>query len=129
MNAVLRFVDAMNQGDLEAVAATFHPEFEMIVPQHPARGFKGRAQEIENMRFLLTSHPEGRIEVLRMAETPSDIWAETRYTADGLEIAAVVIYEVDPESGTIRLGRYYSEAVDRRGPGIVQWLHGLTPPS
>jgi SnoaL-like domain len=44
MNPVLRFVEAMNRGDIDAVASAFHTDFEMIVPQHPARGFTGREQ-------------------------------------------------------------------------------------
>ena len=129
MNAVLRFVDAVNRGDLEALEAAFHPEFEMIVPQHPARGFKGRDQEVKNMRFLIESHPEGRIEVQRMVEDLPEIWIENSYRADGLEMAAVVIFRVDPGTDTIISGRYYSEPVDRGGPAIDEWMERLAPGS
>ncbi|HEV2344134.1 MAG TPA: nuclear transport factor 2 family protein [Actinocrinis sp.] len=61
MNAVLRFVDAVNRGDVDGVETAFHPDFEMIVPQHPGRGFKGRDQGVTKMRSLMTTHPEGRI--------------------------------------------------------------------
>jgi SnoaL-like domain len=125
MNPVTRFVEAMNNGDLGAVAAAFHPDFEMVVPQHPARGFKGRDQEVKNMEYLLEAYPEGRINVLRMIETPTEIWAETTFSAPELEIAAVVIFEVDPETDTIRGGRFYSEPVDRGGPEINEWMRGL----
>ena len=125
MNAVLRFVEAVNAGDLTALEAAFHPDFEMIVPQHPARGFKGRDQEVKNMRFLMEAHPEGRIEVQRMAENLPEVWIENAYRADGLEMAAVVIYEIDPETDTIRRGRYYSEPVEQGGPAIDEWMEGL----
>lgn len=129
MNAVLRFVEAVNRGDLAALEAAFHPDFEMIVPQHPARGFKGRDQEVKNMRFLIESHPEGRIEVQRMVEDPPEVWIENAYRADGLEMAAVVIYEIDPDTDTILRGRYYSEPVDPGGPAIDEWMEGLSAPA
>jgi hypothetical protein len=127
MNAVLRFVDAVNRGDLQALEAAFHPDFEMVVPQHPARGFKGRDQEVKNMRFLMESHPEGRIEVQRMVEDLPEIWIENTYRATDLEMAAVVIFQVDPETDTIIGGRYYSERVERTGPDIDEWMERLGP--
>lgn len=125
MNAVLRFVEAVNRGDVAALEAAFHPDFEMIVPQHPARGFKGRDQEVKNMRFLIEAHPEGRIEVQRMVEDLPEVWIENAYRADGLDMAAVVIYEIDTETDTIVRGRYYSEPVDPGGPAIDEWMQGL----
>ena len=125
MNAVLRFVDAVNRGDVDGVEAAFHADFEMIVPQQPARGFKGRAQEVENMRLLMASHPEGRIEVRRIVEHGNEVWVQNRYTSDGLEMETVVIYEIDPATGTIRTGHYYSEKVDGGGPEINAWMEAL----
>jgi ketosteroid isomerase-like protein len=125
MNAVLRFVDAVNRGDVDGVEAAFHADFEMIVPQHPARGFKGRDQEVRNMRGLMTDHPDGRIEVRRIVEHGSEIWVQNRYTSAGLEMEAVVIYEIDPVSDTILVGHYYSEKVDRDSPEINAWMEAL----
>ena len=125
MNAVERFVEAVNGGDVEGVEAAFHPDFEMIVPQHPARGFVGRDQEVKNMRHLMTSHPEGRIEVKRMVTTPTDIWVQNSYHAAGLHIEAVVIFEIDLETDTIRAGHYYSDEVDDESPKIDDWIQGL----
>jgi ketosteroid isomerase-like protein len=126
MNAVLRFIDAVNRGDVNGVEAAFHPDFEMIVPQSPARGFKGRAQEVENMRHLMAAHPEGRIEVRRVVEHGNEVWVQTRYAADRLEMEAVVIYEIDPATGTILAGHYYSQKVDRGGHGISAWMEALS---
>jgi ketosteroid isomerase-like protein len=125
VNSVLRFVEAVNNGDIDELAATIHPDFEMVVPQHPARGFKGKDQEVKNMRYLMTKYPEGRIEVQRMVETSSEVWIENSYVSSGLEMAAVVIFEIDPATDTIRSGRYYSERVDRGGPAIDEWMEGL----
>ena len=125
MNAVLRFVDAVNRADVDGVEAAFHADFEMIVPQHPARGFKGRDQEVANMRRLMTAHPEGRIEVRRIVEHGNEIWVQNSYTCDDLEMEAMVIYEIDPATDTIRAGHYYSEKVDRGGPEINAWIAAL----
>jgi ketosteroid isomerase-like protein len=125
MNPVLRFVEATNRGDIEGIGAAFHPDFEMVVPQHPARGFKGRGQEVKNMRQLLANYPDAHIEVQRMVESGSEIWVENHLTAVGLEMAAVVIFEIDTDTDTIRSGRYYSEPVDREGPGIDEWMQRL----
>ena len=125
VNAVLRFVEAVNNGDIDELAACIHPDFEMVVPQHPARGFRGKDQEVRNMRYLMTKYPEGRIEVQRMAETSSEVWIENTYVSSELEMAAVVIFEIDQETDTVRSGRYYSEPVDRGGPAIDEWMEGL----
>jgi hypothetical protein len=77
------------------------------------------------MRLLMSRYPEGRIEVLRMVESASEIWVETAFTSKDLEIAAVVIYEIDQETNTIRRGRFYSDAVDSGGPEIDDWMEGL----
>jgi hypothetical protein len=127
MNPALRFVAAMNRRDVDAIAAAFHPEFEMIVPQHPARGFKGREQEVHNLQYLLTNYPDLRIEVVRMVESESEIWVENHLTATGLEMAAVVIFEIDRDTDSLRRGRFYSEPVDREGPEIDEWMRSLGP--
>jgi ketosteroid isomerase-like protein len=125
LNPVQRFVEAINRSDIDGAASAFHPDFEMIVPQHPSRNFHGRDQEVKNMRHLTTKYPEGRIELKRMVETPSEIWIESIFTAQDLQVAAVVIYEVDRETDTIRSGRYYSERVESLGPGIDEWIQGF----
>ena len=125
MNPVQRFVEAINRGDVDEAMSAFHPDFEMIVPQHPSRNFRGRDQETKNMRHLTTTYPDGHLNVLRMAETATEIWIESAFTAPDLQVAAVVIYEIDLETDTIRSGRYYSERVETQGPGINEWLEGL----
>src|SRR5258708_33860258 len=111
MNRVLRFVDAVNRGDVDGVEAAFHPDLEMIVPQHPARGFRGRDQEVRNMRSLMTTHPEGRIEVRRAVESGNEVWVQNRYTCDALEMEAVGIYAIDPAAETTLVCHCYSRQV------------------
>ncbi|MBO0727754.1 MAG: nuclear transport factor 2 family protein [Acidimicrobiaceae bacterium] len=125
MNPVLRFIEATNRHDLDGIEAAVHPDFEMIVPQHPIRGFKGREQELRNMEHLITTHPDCHIEVLRMVETESEVWIENHLTASNLEMAAAVIFGIDQETDTILWGRYYSDPVERGGPGADEWLRQL----
>lgn len=66
MDPVDRFFDAINRKDIEALAAVIHSDFELIVPQKPARGFRGNAQEVANIRLLCKSHPDLRLAVLRV---------------------------------------------------------------
>ncbi len=125
VNPVLRFVDAFNRGDISGLEAAFHPDFEMVVPQHPRRGFKGRDQEVKNMSSLREQYPDGRITVHRMVENGAEVWMESGFEAAGIEMMAVVIFEIDQRTDTIRLGRYYSERVDRGGPDIDGFMESL----
>lgn len=122
MNPVERFTEATNQHDIEKLRDALHPDFEMIVPQHPARGFKGIEQEIKNMTYLFETHPDCRVETLRMVDAGDEVWVENHLTAAGLEMAAVVVFGIDQETDTIRWGRYYSDPVDREGPGADEWM-------
>jgi len=125
VNPVERFNDATNRRDINDLRAALHPDFEMIVPQKPRRGFKGVEQEIKNMEYMFETHPDLQIEVLRMAENGDEIWTENHLTADGIEMAAVVIFGIDRETDTIRWGRYFSDAVTYEGPGADEWLEAL----
>ena len=51
--------------------------------------------------------------VLRKAVHGNEIWTEISATGTGLEMAAVIIWEVDGATDTITRGRYFSGT---RGP-------------
>lgn len=125
MDPADRFFDAINRGDMDALATVIHPDFEMIVPQKPARGFKGKVQEVANIRYLCESHPELVLTVLRKVRDGNEIWTETELHAPGLEMAAVTIWTVDPASDTLVAGRYYSEPVQHDAPGIDDFMQSL----
>jgi hypothetical protein len=127
MDPTDRFVAATNAKDLDALEACFHPDFEMIVPQKPARGFRGRDQEVANMKFLFENYPEFEVTVLRKAVDGNEIWTESSACANGLQMAAVVIWEVDPATDTLRRGRYYSEPVTQDAPTIDQFMDSIGP--
>ena len=77
------------------------------------------------MQYLLTNYADLRIEVVAMVESGSEVWIENHLTAAGLEMAAVVIFDIDRETDTIRRGRFYSEPVDWAGPEIDEWMQNL----
>lgn len=128
MNAVERFFNAVNEGDVVALEAAFHPDFEMIVPQHPARGFKGRDQELKNMTRLMAQHPDARITVRRMVESGHEIWVQSDMKGANFEVAAMVVFTVDPASNTLIAGDYYSEPVDHASPQIDDWITSIAGP-
>lgn len=120
-----RFFRALNDRDAESLRACLHPDFEMVVPQKPARGFQGRGQEIENMTFLFQTYPDFSVTVLRHAVSGNEVWTEATAEATGLDMAAVVIWTIDPGSGTIAGGRYYSDRVQRDAPGISEFMRDI----
>lgn len=125
MDPVDRFFDAINRGDMEALAAVVHPDFEMVVPQKPARGFKGKEQEVSNIRYLCEQHPDLVLTVLRKARSGNEVWTEASLRAANLEMAAVTIWTVDEATGTLAAGRYYSEAVQHDAPDINDFMHSI----
>lgn len=60
-----RFFRALNVHDVDELRDCLHPDFEMVVPQKPARGFAGRDQELANMRLLFDRYPDFAVTVLR----------------------------------------------------------------
>jgi ketosteroid isomerase-like protein len=125
---VERFFRACNEADVEALEACVHPDFEMVVPQRPSRNFTGRRREVDNLKFLFDTYPDLSISVLRRAVEGYEVWTETHAAATGLEMAAVVIWSVDEETGTLRRARYYSEPVETDGPAIDEFIRGLGRP-
>jgi hypothetical protein len=125
MDATDEFIAALNAKDLEALARCVHPDFQMVVPQRPARGFRGRDQELKNMSFLFETYPDLRVTLLRKAGAGSEIWTETTATATGLEMAVVTIWDIDEATGTLLGGRFYSEPVQRDGPDIDEFMRSI----
>jgi hypothetical protein len=125
MDPADRFYDAINRKDMKALAAVVHPEFEMIVPQKPARGFVGKKQEVDNIAYLCESHPDLKMTVLRKVVSGNEIWAESHLTAPNLEMMAVVIWTVDPATQTLKSGRYYSEPVQRDAADINSFMDSI----
>jgi ketosteroid isomerase-like protein len=121
-----RFYHAIGAHDVDELRDCLHPDFEMVVPQRPLRGFVGRDQEIANMRALFETYPDFAVTVLRSVADGDEVWTESVATATGLEVAAAVIWTVDRASAVLVRGRYYSEAVQRDAPTIREFILDLT---
>lgn len=122
---VAQFFRALNEHDLDLLRGCLHPDFEMLVPQKPARGFVGRDQEVANIRLLFDTYADFAVQVLRAAVDGDEVWTETVGTATGLEVATVVIWTVAGD--VLRRGRYYSEPVQRDAADIEEFMRTLAP--
>ena len=125
VDAIDCFIAALNSRDIKAVEACLHPDFEMIVPQRPARGFQGREQELKNMRYMLENYPDLAVTVLRKARAGDEVWTEATANASDLDMAAVTIWTIDERTGTLLRGRFYSESVQDDALGIDEFMHSI----
>ena len=125
MDPADRFIAALNARDLDALAECLHPDFEMVVPQKPNRGFRGRDQELANMQYLFETCPDMTVSLLRKCVGGDEIWTETTATGTNLDVAACVIWRIDPATDTLRSGRHYADAVQHDALGIDDYMRSL----
>lgn len=121
-----QFTAAINAKDLDLLADCLHPDFEMIVPQQPARGFRGRDQELANIRALVEAYPDFHITVLRKARAGAEVWTESSGLGTGIEMSAVVIWQLDEATNTLKAGRYFSDVVQHDAPSIDAFMDRVT---
>ncbi|WP_033341707.1 nuclear transport factor 2 family protein [Catenuloplanes japonicus] len=116
---VKRLVSALNDHDLDAVAACFGDDFTSDWPAHPARDFAGRDRVRRNWEVIFTQSPDIIVEITNAVEADDKVWGEWAYTnAGGQDLRGVIIITV--RDGFIRHSRFYMEAVDAAdapGPG------------
>lgn len=109
-----RAVQAMNEHDLDALVACFHPDYESIQPVHPQRSFRGREHVVRNWEWVFDRFPDFQAEVLDCVVQDNGVWTEWRWFAtdtDGKEIEVRGVMILTTEDGTIRSGRLYLEPV------------------
>jgi ketosteroid isomerase-like protein len=119
----------MNEHDLEAFLACFHPDYRSEQPAHPERGFGGREQVEKNWAALFGGIPDFRAQLLATAVEGDTVWAEWRWTgtrADGspLDLRGVTLFSA--ESGQIAWGRLYMEEVEEEGEDIDETVRRLS---
>lgn len=128
-----RFVSTFNAHDLDGFLACFRDDYRSESPQHPARGFGGRAQVRENWARVFAEVPDVRIDVSRSALSAGELWMEYRIhgtrSRDGtrLDLRGVGIHGV--RDGAIAWARLYVEEVEESGADIRatvgSWVHAL----
>jgi ketosteroid isomerase-like protein len=117
---VARLQHAVNEHDLDALAACFAVDYRNETPAHPARGFTGRDQVRRNWGQILGAVPDMVAEV-RCVGDGRTAWSEwelrgTRVDGSAHLMRGVVIFEVrDDEASS---ARFYLEPVEAGGPEI-----------
>lgn len=74
--ALERLQKAVNQHDLDALAACFAPDFLSEQPMHPDRSFRGRDQVVKNWMQIFRGVPDIEVEVSRSAVDGDTVWSE-----------------------------------------------------
>jgi ketosteroid isomerase-like protein len=124
-----RLQRAMNEHDLDALLACFHPDYQSEQPAHPERGFGGLEQVEKNWAALFSGISDFRAELLAAAVEDDTVWAEWHWTgtrADGsaLDLRGVTLFGA--EGGEIAWARLYMEEVEEAGEDIDQTVRRLS---
>jgi ketosteroid isomerase-like protein len=110
-----RLRTAVDDHDLDALAACFAPDFHNDTPAHPSRGFSGRDQVRANWARIFGGIPDIAARVERTAVDGDVVWTEWEMTGtriDGVAqtLRGVIIFGVSGE--LLAWCRFYLEPVD-----------------
>src|SRR4051812_30188538 len=75
-----RMRTAINQHDLEALAACFAPDYLSEFPSHPDRAFQGHQQMRTNWMQIFGMVPDIQAVVVSQAVSGDHVWAEWEWT-------------------------------------------------
>lgn len=111
---VERIQRAINQHDLDALAACFDPDYQSEFPAHPDRAFRGHEQMRQNWTQIFGSVPDIEATVRGCAADGETVWAEwewrgTRADSAPYLMRGVIIQGV--RQGRIAWVRLYMEPV------------------
>jgi limonene-1,2-epoxide hydrolase len=128
VEGIERLPNAMNERDLEAFIACFHPEYRSEQPAHPNRGFGGREQVEKNWSALFESIPDFHADLIATATEGDTIWCEwqwigTRAHEEPLDMRGVTLFEI--KGGRVVSGRLYMEEVEEAGAEIDETVRRL----
>jgi ketosteroid isomerase-like protein len=122
---------ALNLHDVQAMAACFADDYRSEQPVHPARGFSGREQVVENWSLYFREIPDVRMDVLDRVGGDEAVWLEVRFHGtrrDGspFDLRGVIIARLTDD--LISRARFYVEPVDEDGADIHEtvrrWAEG-----
>lgn len=117
---VQRLHAAINQHDLDALAACFAPDFQSEQPLHPDRAFRGREQMRSNWAQIFGGVPNIRADLVRLAVDGETVWAEWDWggsRADGAPFALRGVTVQGVQNDQIAWVRLYMEPV-QQGSGV-----------
>lgn len=121
---VKAWVEAVNNHDVEAIAACFATDYQDIEPAHPTRKVTGGREDVrKNFGIVVRSMPDLRLELLRIAEDAVTAWSEldwsgTRRDGSREHMRGVSIFGIP--DGQIAWGRIYLESVEEDGIDIEE---------
>ena len=130
MNVVIdRLMAALNDHDLDAMGALFHPDYDSRKPAHPGRAFVGRSQVLANWAAMFEGVPDFRAELARLAQDGDTTWCEwswfgTRADDQAFEVRGVALFRISGD--VIVAGSLYMEAVEAAPIEIAQAVEGLS---
>lgn len=110
-----RLRQAVDEHDLDALAACFTPDYRNETPAHPDRGFEGRAAVRANWERIFAGVPDITATIHRAATDGNVVWTEWEMTGtrhDGVPqlLRGPIIFGIDDDH--IAWGRFYLEPVD-----------------
>lgn len=110
-----RLVAATNAHDLEALVACFSPDYQLEMPVHPARNFRGNEQVRKNWTQFFAAMPDLQCSIARLAKDGDAEWSEwemrgTRRDGVLFHMRGVIIFFT--RNDVITSARFYLEPVD-----------------
>lgn len=126
-----RLRQAVDDHDLDAIAACFSPDFQNDTPAHPSRGFSGREQVRANWARIFGGVPDIAARVTRSALDGDVVWTEwemagTRVDGVPQTLRGVIIFGVTGD--LLSWCRFYLEPVDVGEEGVHAAIGRLAEP-
>jgi ketosteroid isomerase-like protein len=123
-----RWIRGLNEHDLDAAVACFHPQYRDQAPARRGEVVEGRDQVRANFARLFRDVADLRAELLSAIEERNTVWMEwrmwgTRPDGASMEFVGVNILEVDGDR--FRSGRIYTELVREAG-GVEEQVERMT---
>jgi ketosteroid isomerase-like protein len=128
---VERLRQAVDDHDLDALAACFAPDFRNETPAHPSRGFSGRDQVRANWARIFGGIPDITAQVVRTAVDRDVVWTEwemggTRVDGVAQTLRGVIVFGVSREH--LSWCRFYLEPVDGGEEGVEAAIGHIAEP-
>jgi ketosteroid isomerase-like protein len=115
-----RLQRAINQHDLDALAACFEPDYHSEFPVHPNRTFRGDEQMRKNWTQIFGAVPDIEAVLLRCTSEGDTAWAQWEWKgtrADGTPFAMRGVTIQAVQQDRIAWVRLYMEPVQEGGAG------------
>lgn len=116
-----RLRDAMNDHDAQRVASLFAEDYQSTQPLHPARGFGGSAQVLENWSSVFDGVPDFSAVLVASSANGDLEWGEWNWDGhhiDGSPFAMRGVTILGVREGLVAEARLYMEPVEVGGGNI-----------